>query len=984
MNEEDIKAKLLLPYIHDLGFDVSEILLERAFTIRLGKKKHVTGRSDILCKRHNKNLFVIELKNDSITITQDDIDQGISYARLLLDDIAPFTIVTNCRDTTKIFDSITRRELSGNNFFEQSSFWKNGYTLSTEDELKIRYEALKNFIALSPENLKTFCEYQVYDRMGQIIGSVESPYSKFIKKLYVDRNDLQTAFEDFINSNNSIFGLVGAAGVGKTNAICSLALQKLEDSFVFFYNAAIIRSPLECISQDLNIAFSSRTETDIVLKKLDELGRYADKNVLIFIDAIDECTDSNITHQLSEIALITKNLDRVKIIISCKSNIWNTILHIKNNPTHLHEELSKSHNIISDLKNPGFLLTDFTDNELNSILPLYQNEFGFKGQISNSLLLELRNGFFLKIFSEVYSGKEVPKKINDKELIKKYLKKSLEKTTIDFLQGLRTLSAIGNIILNHEYTYWQTYKDEGLEVNHILEKLNFSLDENISEDLFTRNILIKSNNENSYNISFYYSKIRDYIICFHTYQLDKLNNEQFYNVLNDFYQNHIGKSALDFYIENANSSHWNTLIQFKKDKAKSYVMGYNSYLEDSFKKFKDKFVPKTNSDIGIVLPKDLIKKDGYALFPLNPKSENKIIYEDLDNTFSKPYNDNMLLQMGVETVYGSNTSLFVKDQTTIIKKNIFKQLKEIIEKGKLSAYNSDILLIEQVSIILYYYYKKLDYNYTIEEYYLPRFKNIYPIDLNDLKLRINKFKLKEFYKYEPIERNLIKEIVEKDLKENRNIPKFNWIGDVPPFEELSKIVDILLKNGYEEIKDHYLPLPDKSIPETKTFYEENRKDNWHQIRISQYSESQAKLYITEFFKKLEICYKEFVEYCFPTFKDEFSFYKAIPHEYIFYMKESDVLKWGAFGYRSSQTGKFEIYFKDSSESEDAFGKENLKCLRSFSLDSILRVNDYSARYPVQTVDRINTPKVDEYCVIRNWIYKFLEKDLEKLFRENDD
>src|SRR5690606_9322673 len=366
------------------------------------------------------------------------------------------------------------------------------------------------------------------------------------------------------------------------------------------------------------------------------------------------------------------------------------------------------------------------------------------------------------------------------------------------------------------------------------------------------------------------------------------------------------------------------------------------------------------------------------------KSENKIIYEDLDNTFSKPYNDNMLLQMGVETVYGSNTSLFVKDQTTIIKKNIFKQLKEIIEKGKLSAYNSDILLIEQVSIILYYYYKKLDYNYTIEEYYLPRFKNIYPIDLNDLKLRINKFKLKEFYKYEPIERNLIKEIVEKDLKENRNIPKFNWIGDVPPFEELSKIVDILLKNGYEEIKDHYLPLPDKSIPETKTFYEENRKDNWHQIRISQYSEPQAKLYITEFFKKLEICYKEFVEYCFPTFKDEFSFYKAIPHEYIFYMKESDVLKWGAFGYRSSQTGKFEIYFKDSSESEDAFGKENLKCLRSFSLDSILRVNDYSARYPVQTVDRINTPKVDEYCVIRNWIYKFLEKDLEKLFKENDD
>ncbi|PRZ22776.1 type I restriction enzyme HsdR N-terminal domain-containing protein [Flavobacterium granuli] len=980
MNEEDIRGKLLLPYIKDLGFDVSEISLEHAFSIRLGKKKHVTGRSDILCKRHNKNLFVIELKNDSIPITQDDIDQGISYARLLLDDIAPFTIVTNGK-ITRIFDSVSREELSGK-ISGQSSFWKNGYVLSTEEEIRIRYEALKNFISLSPENLKVFCESQVRDRMGQIIGSIDSPFSKFVKELYVQRKELQIVFEDFINSDESIFGLVGAAGVGKTNAICSLALQKLENTFVFFYNAAILNSPLECISQDLNIAFSSRTETDIVLKKLDELGRYANKNVLIFIDAIDECTNQNITHELSEMALVAKNSDRVKIIISCKSNIWNTILKIKNKPTHLYDELSKSHNRISSLENnPGFLLTDFTDEELNSVLPLYQNEFGFKGVISSSLLKELRNGFFLKIFSEVYCGKLIPEKINDKELIKKYLKQSLEETTIGLLSSLRTLSAIGNIILNHEYTSLEAYKDEGLDVNHILEKLNFSLDENIPEDLFTRNILIKSNNEDSYNISFYYSKIRDYIICFHSYRLDKLTNDEFYTVLCDFYQNHIGKSALDFYIENASSSHLNVLIKFKKDKALSYVLGYNLYLEDNFNKFKNKFDPQTNGNIGIVMPKDLINNDGYGLFPLDSKSNDITAYEDL--SFDAPYETNTILQMGVETIYGSNTSLFVKDQSTVIKNNIFKQLKKTIEKGRISVYNSDTLLLEQVSVILYYYYKKLDYEFSIEEYYLPRFKSIYPIDLKDLNLRINKFKLTEFYRYEPMEQNLINEIVENALKENRKIPEYNTTGDVPPFEELSKIVDILLERGYDQIKEHYLPLPDASIIETKKFYEQNRKNYINQIRMVQYSESQAKLYITEFFKHLEICYKEFVEYCFPTFKDEFPFYTAIPHEYIFYMKESDVLKWGTFGYRPSQTGKFEIYFKDTSKSGEAFGKESLKCLRTFSLDAILCVNDY-ARYPVQTVDKINTSKVDEYCVIRNWIYKFLEDDMKKLFKENDD
>ncbi len=978
MNEEDIRGKLLLPFLNDLGFNLSEISLEGSFTIRLGKSQRtIKGRSDILCKRNGKNLFIIELKNESVSITQNDIDQGISYARLLLDNIAPFTIVTNGK-TTKIFDSVSREEISGK-ISEKSTFWKNGYTLSTEDEIRIRYEALINFISLSPENLKTFCETQVYDRMGQIIGSTDSPYSKFVRKLYVQRKDLQTAFENFISSNESIFGLVGAAGVGKTNAICSLALQKLEDTFVFFYNAAIIDSPLKCISQDLNIAFSSRTEMDVVLKKLGELGRYANKDVLIFIDAIDECTNPNITHELSEIALVAKNADRVKIIISCKSNIWNTILKIKNTPTHLYDELNKSHNIISSLNSPGFLLTDFTDEELNSILPLYQNEFGFKGQISKSLLLELRNGFFLKIFSEVYRGKEVPNKINDKELIKKYLKKSLEETTIGFVLGLRTLSSIGNIILHHEYTSWQIYKDEGLDVNHLLEKLNFSLDENIPEDLFTRNILIKSNNEDSYNISFYYSKIRDYIICFHTYRLDQLNDDQFYNILTDFYKNHIGKSALDFYIENANSSHLSTLIQFKKDKAQSYVIGYNSYLEDNFKKFKEKFEPKTDGTIGILLPQDLLNEDGYALFPLNSDLLNIIQYESFKDPFSGPYEKNVLFQKGINVVYGSNDSLMIQDQGKAIRQNVFKQLKEIIEKGKLNAYNSDILLMEEVSTILYYYSKKLGYDFILKDYYLPRFELIYPINLQDLRDRIYKFRALHYYERNKIASSNINQLIEEAFKNNLNIPELNVIGDFPPFEELFKIVNILLNKGYKEIEKHHLPYPDKSVIEAKEYYEQYRKMDIPQTIIAQFSEDQAKLYIEKFFRHLETCYKEFVEYCFPTFADKFPFYKTLPHEYFFYIKEIDVLKWGHFGYRISKNGETSINFRESKPVDKIFEEDEVKVLRGFSLDRLLK-SDYL--HQIKTVDKINTPKVDDFCIIRNWVYKLLKDDMRKLFEEN--
>ena len=384
MNEEEIRSKLLLPFLNDLGIDSSEISLEGTFTIRLGKSNHtITGRSDILCKKNGQNLFIIEVKNDSLTINDKDIDQGISYARLLPGNIAPFTIITNGK-TTKIFDSITRDELKGTEISKQSNYWKTGFTLSTDIDLQIRYEALTHFISFSPANLKKFCQGQVRDRMGLLIGPIDTPYAKFVKELYIQRKDLQNAFDGFMASGSSVFAIVGSAGVGKTTAMCSLALQKLENGFVFFYNAAIInKSPIDHIAQDLNGVFSSKSESYNVLKKLDQIGRHLNKNILIFIDAIDESADSNLSIDLSEMVLAVRSLDKIKICVSCKSSIWNAILKRNETPTHLFEDLRKHHSLITSVDNcPGFLLEDFNDEEMTAALPLYKDVFGFKGQIS--------------------------------------------------------------------------------------------------------------------------------------------------------------------------------------------------------------------------------------------------------------------------------------------------------------------------------------------------------------------------------------------------------------------------------------------------------------------------------------------------------------------------------------------------------------------------------------------------------------------------
>ncbi|MBE3128467.1 MAG: type I restriction enzyme HsdR N-terminal domain-containing protein, partial [Actinobacteria bacterium] len=245
-NEEDLKQKVVLPYIKSLGFTLNELEFEKNFSIRLGrnvycinnckKKENAEGRLDILCKRGNKNLFVIEVKRDNLKITQDDIDQGISYARLL-DQIAPFVLITNGKDT-RAMDTVSKKELSENDIGFQSDFWKNGCKLSSKDELNYRYEALEKFIGYSYENLKLFSMSQIQDRILVSKGSKNDLTKKYIPELFLKSEKLYSALEKYLVSSAVAFSIIGESGVGKTNHVCYLAETFSSKYLTLFFSGA--------------------------------------------------------------------------------------------------------------------------------------------------------------------------------------------------------------------------------------------------------------------------------------------------------------------------------------------------------------------------------------------------------------------------------------------------------------------------------------------------------------------------------------------------------------------------------------------------------------------------------------------------------------------------------------------------------------------------------------------------------------------------
>src|SRR6266436_7303559 len=171
-NEEDVKVKMVVTFLQSLGFDISELYYEKSFRLHVGRFTYridtveqihtAQPRLDILVTRDGQNLFTVEVKGPDIAIDSDDIDQAVSYARLV-HPIAPLCLITNGQ-VWKLVDTITKKELSPDKVDPHHHL-----TVSLPDEAY--YQAIKYFFGYSRENILAFCQWQVTTYMRELLGA---------------------------------------------------------------------------------------------------------------------------------------------------------------------------------------------------------------------------------------------------------------------------------------------------------------------------------------------------------------------------------------------------------------------------------------------------------------------------------------------------------------------------------------------------------------------------------------------------------------------------------------------------------------------------------------------------------------------------------------------------------------------------------------------------------------------------------------------
>jgi len=718
-SEEDIKNKIVVPFLKDIGFDSSELSFERSFNFTIGKhaikidtKKQIekaSPRYDILIKRNNKNLCIFEIKNDKTSITPKDIDQAVSYARLL-DQIAPVCIITNGKEW-QIVDSITKKSL------ERMKLGKYEIALPSDSY----YEALREFFGYSENNILEFCKTQISSHMVSLKGSKDDRDKKYIEELYSPSAQLENRFKEFMQSGSQCFVAVGDSGSGKTCWICNTAEQFILNGYpVFFYRAGdISKNILSTMIEDLSWELSPALNEQQGLKRILQIFQKKQSvPIMIFVDGLDEI---KVEFARDILDSLLRRIDgkNVRFVATCKSFSWDKLLVRDGTPTLLSLSIFKVDN------NPGYFISRLEDQQFFTMIKKYRNFYGFKGMIESKVLDDCKiNPYLLRVMFEVSSQKKLTHiTYNALGFFDEYFNSII--CRFDNTESVQaTIFSIAKLI----YEIGENYIDIGT----IRSKLAIPLTGQIDERLFELNILEKQEQNGVLLIGFYFKKFRDYIIAFKILRLHLLTVEQLKAKVSELFYGklEVKRDVRNLYYTLCREEHKRVFDQPIYDKAIEYVSQYEKIIDNQFFIIKDRFPPFAKKAIGLFAYTDslinCIIAFGYRAID---KDDPKVIFFPIGTSFFSIGDHNL------PVIYGTNALQFrysLKEfDKTVFEKDIFeneiiKQLKIIIKNGLLYEGGCIYLIAERLVAQYFQYYRNLLYQKK------PLSSN-FPLKLNEMR-----------------------------------------------------------------------------------------------------------------------------------------------------------------------------------------------------------------------------------------------------------
>jgi hypothetical protein len=679
-NEEDYKARVLVPLLSSLGIHADDLEFEKSFSLKVGRSQETVDaeslwkakspRLDILVKNANKNAFILEVKSPNLDLTDDDRDQACCYAMLTYPR-TPYAIVTNGK-SSHIYRAYDLKELENDEIDLDSGFEL--VLPSLRD-----FDALSYFLRLSPRNLRKFCEAQFLKNIAALLGSETDLSKKYVPDLHLRNRDFEKTINDFLKSPKSVLALIGASGVGKTCSICceAMARNQLEDYVIFFRGSELGASLKEAIAEEFSWTFSEEMSLPQLIKKVSSLVN--DKPLIIFIDAIDEWAETTKQQQLGSLANQIAGLD-VKLVVSCKSSDWNSFVERKGVETDLKSNLYQING------QECFVLGEPSTTTWYWMFRKYQNIFEFHGEWDPSLRRQaMKNLFLLRIgFTVAKLGQLSELKASSLEVYQMYLFEVVKKIDLEDIDTKALLTLLAKIL----------YEQNIRSVNEIefKERLGLSAINKLPKEIFSYGLLeiVTVNHQNE--IRFVFEGLQNYITVYEHLRWQTLDSTALTSRLMPPWTS-IQKELVHYYYGLANRPHKRALDAELFAACEQFLEVYKKLVSINFPALKEYFPQGDPSKVGFVIEADLEtrKTYSYGIKKLG-ESDCRVTILPVLSRFSHALSEYGGHFMGQR--FKANSILKLNPLRELTEFHLELTISKLIKDGNLNEYRTPVLAME--------------------------------------------------------------------------------------------------------------------------------------------------------------------------------------------------------------------------------------------------------------------------------------------------
>lgn len=673
MNEETVKATIILPWLADRGIVASEVQLETSFSVRIGRQFISIGeksaadrvhraRLDILVCRNNRNLFVIEVKRSSAELSEEDRDQAISYAKLV-DPIAPFAAVTN-GEQFLVYDTITKSDVNP----DRADLLSDRPIQLPEES---RLEALRLFFGRSPTNLLRFCQAQVEREVRTIRGDASHLGAVYVPEIQVERSEALLSVRTFLTSDKPMFVVLGDSGMGKTCLMIDVANMLLESQHptLFFKGTAIGENLPSEIGHEVEWAFGDTASPIAMLRRLS--ANTAGRPLVIVVDGLEDWIHPTRVQSLVWLASHIVS-QPVRLIVSCKPGSWQHFREIRGLPTGIETSIYDS-----DTDKPYTAeLGPFSDREFSIAVTKYRTVFKVGGVFEDTALdAARRSPFLLRLLFQVSASTGSRNlTFESTEFFKEYLNMAIRRTSNPEAAEM-TLDAVARIMYERDA--------EWVDKNDVRKDLKLGINESVLPDLFENQLLVETDSHATKRIGFGFGQLRNYIIAFRVHKWPECGILEFTHESLDIPPYGLRSEVLSFYYPFAADEQKRVLDGTLREHALKYLNLYREILKTYFQTVRNAFSPQTEGGIGFVGELSLDRRvlGAYGFRPIN-ENEEEILFLPVQT----PFKSNKLSLAGAKNWHyaasaGGFRSLNIGDE--VLLHEVCPQLKDIVEKGYL-------------------------------------------------------------------------------------------------------------------------------------------------------------------------------------------------------------------------------------------------------------------------------------------------------------